>query len=199
MEESGSAARLILVVLGDHGQTSDAKARWRSNHRLLVRWYQIIPSRIIPSQLGNHSLKRVVETTNQLGPQNQLLLTGSHGRKTCGAWQNKRVDHRKYPKHGSPRPSALIMLLQVPMYMNKSLRILDTLQKKKVSYQACQRDPGGLINHPFRESLSIIFAIMWLGNVGKLLVAPWLRIQWGIWISVLAAASWLPPNQQTVI
>ena len=44
MEESGSAARLILVVLGDHGQTSDAKARWRSNHRLLVRWYQIVPS-----------------------------------------------------------------------------------------------------------------------------------------------------------
>ena len=198
MEESGSAARLILVVLGDHGQTSDAKARWRSNHRLLVRWYQIVPS------IQDHpksAWKSLVETSSWNHQPTGSTKSATADRIT---WQE---DMRGMTKQGgwsqkipeTWKSAALCVDYVASGAHVHDWRILDTLQKIKVSYQACQRDPGGMINHPFREFLSIILAIMWLGNVGKLLVAPWLRIQWGIWISVLAAASWLPPNQQTVI
>ena len=170
MEEGGSAARLILVVLGDHWQTSDAKARWRSNQRLLVRWYQIIPS------IQDHpksAWKSLVETSSWNHQPTGSTKSATADRIT---WQE---DMRGMTKQGGwsqkiPETwkSAALCIDSVASGAHIHEQIManlrDTLQKK-VSYQACQRDPEGMINHPFRESLSIILAIMWLENGGKLL------------------------------
>ena len=67
VQEGGSVARLILIVLGDHGQTSDAKARSSSNQ--LVKWYQKIPS------IPDHPIgpwKSLKPPTNWHSPRNQL-------------------------------------------------------------------------------------------------------------------------------